>query len=185
MPTNTRKPTTPRKPLPPALSQARPPKADLDVSKLILTGKYGNKKLSTQLQQAITSCTVEATIEGAGTLTLAVTDWAEGMLHSQLIKGSATLVFDAISYTLSKIARQDTIMTLTFEETAVSLLRLYDKPKKADRANGTRAQFVRSMVKEVTQARIPFQCPEVNAKQPIAKPTAASRVRVQRWPISL
>ena len=32
----------------------------------------------------------------------------------------------------------------------------------------TRAQFVRSMVREVTQARIPFACPEVNRRQAIA-----------------
>jgi hypothetical protein len=59
-------------------------------------------------------------------------------------------------------------MTLTFEETAVYWLRQYDNRKKAERDTTTRAQFIRSMVREVSQVRIPFECPEVNVRQPIA-----------------
>ena len=67
-----------------------------------------------------------------------------------------------------KVSKSDTALTLTFEETAVSLLRLYSSPRKSDRATTTRAQFVRSLVQEVKEARIPFACPEVNKRQAVA-----------------
>lgn len=150
---------------PPRLSTVRPPAADLDPGKMTLAGK----PVGAKLRAAITDTSLEQTIAGASTLTLTVDDWAGGLMNSQLVKGATTLIFDAISFTLIKLDRQDDgTMTLTFEETAVNLLRQYNKPKKANRANTTRAQFVRSMVTEVTQARIPFKCPEVNDKQPIA-----------------
>lgn len=168
----------------PVLSAVRPPAADLDVSSLVLSGPKlkGTKQLSQQIRQAVTAMTLAQTMEGASTLTISVTDWSGALMRSQLLTGAVTVTFDGLSYTLTKVARADTVMTLTFEETAVALLRLYNKPKKANRDNTTRAQFVRSMVQEVTQARIPFQCPEVNVRQNVAKPTA-NRVMAQRtWP---
>jgi hypothetical protein len=149
----------------PTLSTVRRPRADLDVGNLKLQGKH----VSAKLGQAITDGSIDQTIAGASTLTLTVSDWSEGLLHSKLITGAATLTFDGLSFTLVKIARaQGSSMTLTFEETAVNLLRQYKGPKKANRANTTRAQFVRSLVREVKEAKIPFQCPEVNKKEPIA-----------------
>ena len=168
----------------PSLSTVRPPRSDLDVSRLTLKGPKvkGHKQLATQIQQAITSGQLETTIEGASTLTLTVTDWSEGLLKSQLITGAVQLSFDGEDYVLTKLARQDTIMTLTFEDRAVNLLRGFSKAKKANRANTTRAQFVRSMVQECANPRIPFHCPEVNVKQPIAEPKVL-RARTKRWPI--
>ena len=148
----------------PQLSTVRRPAADLDVSNLTLQGKA----LSAKLKQAVTDGSIEQTIQGASTLTLTVADWAHGLLRSQLLTGAVTLTFDGLNFTMVKISNQDTSITLTFEETAVNLLRQYSKPRKANRANTTRAQFVRSLVQEVTQARIPFQCPEINKKQPVA-----------------
>ena len=153
-----------------ALSTVRPPAADLDTGNLRLQ----NQKLTARLAQAITDASVEQTIEGASTLTITVADWARGLLRSQLLTGKVTMTFDGISFTLVKISEAtDWKLTLTFEETAVNWLRQYTKPRKANRANTTRAQFVRSMVQEVTQVRIPFICPEINVKQPIAKPTSS------------
>jgi|SRR5215467_6325442 len=181
MPTNEASAKSRAKVKVPVLGAVRPPRADFDVAAITLSGpKTGNRRLSVQLRSAITDGTIETTIDGASTLTLVVTDWAEGLLHSELITGALTVTFDGESFTLTKIARQDTSMTLTFEDTAVNLLRKYNKAKKADRANSTRAQFVRSMVQEVTEARIPFMCPEVNDKQPIGKPTVL-RMRSKPW----
>lgn len=166
------KPTIKVKPGPP-LSAVRPPRTDFDVSKLTLSGPKatrGSRRLSAQITQAVTDAALEQSMDGASTLTLGITDWAEGLLHSQLILGAVTVSIDKLDFTLSKIARQDDKMTLTFEETAVSLLRVNRSAKKANRATVTRAQFARSMVQEVTEFTIPFQCPEVNTKQPIAAP---------------
>jgi hypothetical protein len=150
--------------LPAALATARPPAADLDVANLTLQGKG----VSAKLKQAITDGSIEQTIQGASTLTLTVADWAGGLLRSALLAGGVTLTFDGLSFTMVKISKSDTALTLTFEETAANLLRQYSSPKKADRATTTRAQFVRSLVQEVTQARIPFRCPEVNKRQAVA-----------------
>lgn len=167
----------------PVLSTVRPPQADLDAGSIVLSGPKlkGSRQITQQIRQAITGITLDQTMEGASTLTVTVTDWSMALMRSQLLTGAVTVNFDAIDYTLTKVARADTIMTLTFEETAVSLLRLYSKAKKADRATTTRAQFVRSMVQEVTQARIPFQCPEVNTKQNVGKPTANAVMAQRIW----
>ena len=148
----------------PVLSVVRRPRADLDVGALRLQGE----QLSAKLQNAITDSSLETTLDGATTLTLTVSDWHQGLLHSSVIQGAALLTFDGETFVLSKLARQGSTMTLTFEDQAVNLLRRYSKPKTADRASVTRAQFVRSLVVEVREARIPFRCPEINVRQPIA-----------------
>jgi hypothetical protein len=150
--------------LPAALATARPPAADLDVSNLTLQGKG----LSARIKQAVTDGSIEQTIQGASTLTLTVADWAGGLLHSAVLAGGVTLTFDGLNFTMVKLSKTDTALTLTFEETAVNLLRQYSSPRKSDRATTTRAQFVRALVQEVKEARIPFACPEVNKRQAIA-----------------
>jgi hypothetical protein len=155
----------------PELSVVRRPRADFDVSNLKLQGQ----DLSARLSQAISDGSIDTTIQGASTLALTVSDWYRGLLNSQLLYGLVTLNFDGLNYTLVKVSSSsDAKMTLTFEETAVNILRRYSAPKKADRANTTRAQFVRSLVQEPKEARIPFKCPEVNVKQPIAGATGAN-----------
>lgn len=148
----------------PQLSAVRPPAADLDVANIKLTGK----DLTAKLRNAITDASLEQTIQGASTLTITVSDWHEGLLHSQLVKEACTLTFDGLSFTLTKLSRQGYTTALTFEETAVALLRKYRSPRKATRSSTTRAQFIHSMVTEVKEAVIPFVCPELNIVQPIA-----------------
>jgi hypothetical protein len=149
----------------PQLSTVRPPGADLDVGNLTLN----DKPLTAKLKQAIVDGSLEQSIEGASTFTLTIADWYEALLRSNLIMGASTLTFDGISFTLVKTSRlAQSQLKLTFEETAVNLLRRYNTAKKANRKTTTRAQFVQSMVKEVKQAVIPFKCPEVSVIQPIA-----------------
>lgn len=157
---------------PPRLGVVRPPQADLDPGKLTLQGK----KLSVALTRAITDMTMEQTIEGASTLTMTVADYSGAFLRSQLLTGQVTVTFDHLEFVLVKTAKGDRAVTLTFEERAVNLLRQYRKPRKANRDSTTRAQFVRSLITEVTQARIPYAIPEVNVRQDIASST-----QVMRW----
>ena len=143
--------------------------ADLDPGNIRLQGQ----KISAKLSQAITAMTIESRIDGSSTLTITVYDYAKAFLRSQLMAGNVTLMFDGLYYTLVKTATTTTGVTLTFEETLVSLLRLYDTPKKADRATTTRAQFVRSLCTEVQEATIPYRIPEVNVREPIAPSTTS------------
>ena len=129
----------------------------------------GEKRLTVNLKSLITEATHEQTIEGASTLTIVVRDADRGLLRSSLVKTRSMMWLDGIWYSLVKVSRQGNAVTLLFEETAVSLLRRYQRPKKANRANTTRAQFVRSLVREVRESNIPFRIPEVNERQPIAK----------------
>jgi hypothetical protein len=161
----------------------RPPKADIDISKVILSGPKmaGKRSLAAQVQGRITGSSVETTIEGASTLTLTITDWSRALVHNPLIAGPVQVTFDGEEFVLTKVAKADTTITLTFEDRAVNLLRQYSKPKKADRAHTTRAQFVRSMAQEVKEATIDFVCPEISTKQPIAKPSkVVVRTRTKR-----
>lgn len=139
----------------------------LDLGDLIVRG---DKKVSVNLTRSTTEATHEQSIEGAGTLTVVVHDPKRGLLRSNIVKRKSPLVLDKVEYRLVRVARQGDQVTLVFEETAVNILRDYDSPKKANRDNTTRAQFVESLVREPKDYRIPFWCPERNVRQPIAGP---------------
>lgn len=150
------------------LATVRAPMWDFDITQLQLRGDKGDKIL---LNALLTEATYEGTIEGASTVTITVHDFNRTLARSALIKTAATLVLDNVTYTLVKVARDGNQLTLTLEETAVNVLRRYDKPRKANRDNTTRAQFVRALVKEPTEYVIPFRCPEADARQPVASAT--------------
>jgi len=152
----------------PKLSVVRRPRADLDPGNVKLQGK----KVSVQLARAITDMQLEQTIEGASTLTITVTDYTGSFLRSALLTGPVTATFDGIEWTLVKTSKGDRTVVLTFEERAVNLLRQYSKPRKASRDSVTRAQFVRSLITEVKEARIPYSIPEINERQTVAPTTS-------------
>lgn len=154
------------------LGTFRPPARDLDMSHVDIRGDRG---LVARIKAAVSAAELVMTIEGASTLTLTVQDYSRALLRSPIPQTRATLELDGVEYTLVKVGHDANQVKLVFEETAVNLLRRYDSPRKANRANTTRAQFVWGMVNEVTQRRIPFECPELKERQPIAKqPEAAS-----------
>lgn len=148
------------------LKTARAPTPSLTLGSLVLVGDKG---VRANLNRALTEIVHEQTIEGASTVTIQVRDPTRGLLRSNIVKTKATLVLDQVQYRLVKVAREGGQLTLTFEETAVNVLREFDSPRKANRANTTRAQFVRTLVREPTKFVIPFRCPELKAQQPIAK----------------
>jgi hypothetical protein len=147
------------------LGTARQPAQDLDVARLRL---FGTRAKAAELRNSVTGMDLEMTIDGASTLTIKVSDWHRGLLRSQLLQEASWVNLDGVEYTLSKISHDADELTLIFEETVVHLLRRYNEPKKANRDNTTRAQFIRGMVNEVRERRIPFSCPELNLKQRVA-----------------
>jgi hypothetical protein len=146
------------------LAPARPTQA-LTLDHLVI---HGDKGVAVSLLAATTQAVHEETLEGASTVTLTVRDPDRRLLRSTIVRTRATLTLDRVEYRLVKVARAGNQVTLTFEDAAANVLRDYSSPKKANRANGTRAQFVRSLVREPRDALIPFHCPEINVKQPIA-----------------
>jgi len=151
--------------LPARLGVVRPPAADLDPGSLVLQGG----PMPIQLAQAVTTMVLTQTMAGASTLEITVADNTGDFLRSKLLRGGLTLTWDGVQYTLVKTARGERNVQLTFEEAAVNLLRGYNKPKKAARSLVTRAQFVRGLITEVKETRIPFAIPEVNVRQPVSK----------------
>jgi hypothetical protein len=131
---------------------------------------HGDLGVKVSLNAATTQVVHEATLEGASTVTITVRDPTRGLLRSNIVKTKSTLTLDRVQFRLVKVARRGGELTLTFEETAVNVLREHDDPKKANRDTMTRAQFVQSLVSEPRDFQIPFMCPELKVQQPIAPP---------------
>lgn len=153
------------------LGTFRPPAQDLDVQHVRIQGDRGvvagAKKLTSAMELVMT-------MEGASTLTVKVRDYSRTLLRSNITQTTSKLMLDNIEYSLVKVSHVEDEITLIFEETAVNLMRQYDKPKKANRDNTTRAQFIRGMVNEVKERRIPFECPELTEKQTVAAASAGT-----------
>ena len=150
-----------------SLGTVRPPQRDLEIGQLNLRGERGEVA---NLLRAVTSAELQTTIEGASTLTLKIRDHSRKLLRSVLSRTRSALTLDGVPYVLVKVARDGNELTYVFEDLAVNLLRRYSKPRKANRANTTRAQFIRGLVLEPNEAQIPFVCPELNERQPTLKP---------------
>lgn len=147
-----------------------------------------SKKFDIDIFEAITDANLELTVEGASTLTLEMEDFDGRLLNSGTLttwvwgkdsnigKESSWMrvgravdaELDDITFRLVKVSKTQTKLTLTFEERAVSLLRLKKGARKASRKKVTRAQFVRTLVKEVKKyGGVSYFIPEISKKQPI------------------
>ena len=147
------------------LATAATPARPLELQDLRL---QGDKNVVAALNRAMTGATQDETLEGASVVVITVRDPARGLLRSNIVKTRATLILDKVQYRLVRVAREGNQLTLTFEETAVNVLRDYDEPRKANRDTTTRAQFVQTLVREPKEFVIPFKCPELNERQAIA-----------------
>lgn len=152
--------------------------ADLSIDSLKLTGLNAKgKKWSLSITGSITDAEIERSIEGASTLTLTVHDPDWAILNSGLFDRRVDGRLDAVDvqvdthwFRLVQVAPSDDTLTLTFEDRDVAYLRRHTKYKKVARGKTTRAEFVRSLVKEVkADGGIQFQCPELHKTQPKAK----------------
>lgn len=147
-----------------ALVTARAPRDNLAIESL----RLNDAKLSLSLTALVTSLDLDETMDGASALTIVVFDPQRVVLNSPLAATASVVTFDRVDYTLVGVEITDANLTLTFEETAVHVLRQQRGPVKANRYNTTRAQFIRSLVRQPKHYTIPFKAPEVNVKQPIA-----------------
>lgn len=156
----------------PVTGTFRPPGRDLDVDHLrVWAPGTSPTRVRADLKKLTSDGELVQSLEGASTLTLKVRDYSRHLLRSPLCEQRSTLSLDGIEYTLVKVSHVEDEITLIFEETAINILRQMDDPKKASRDNTTRAQFIRGMVAEAAtkgKRRIPFNCPELNQRQPIA-----------------
>lgn len=126
-----------------------------------------------RLRECLIDSGKEEADDGVPTLMLEVFDPSRKLLNSKLLATSPTLVHDGVTWQLQKVDKQGRRLRLIFEPAIGAVLRLFDEPKRWNRANVTRAQVVEQVLQEAEQAngiRIPFVCPERDVIQPIAKP---------------
>jgi hypothetical protein len=121
------------------------------------------------ITDAIVGGSLERTIDGASTLTIDVHDPHRRLIRSPDLKRAIDFHYEGTWFRLVKIAKSGNTVSLTFEDRDVAYLRRHTKPRAMSRGKVTRAQFVRTLVREVKENRIDFYCPELNQRQAIAK----------------
>lgn len=145
----------------------------------VATFKLDGRKLTADVIGAVTGGNIELTIEGASTLTLDLKDPDGKLLDSFLFRQTVRLIAADIRWELVKVTKNGDGLSLTFEDYIVALLRRKNKHKKVARNKQTRAQFIRSQVREVRAVDITFVCPAVNVRQPIDRSSKAKH-RIDR-----
>jgi hypothetical protein len=154
---------------------------DVRITRLVLNGE----RVDVRIEQAITSASIERTMEGASTLTLTVHDPQLALLQSGIFNRRVLASIDRFSFWLVKVSKQGNQLTLTFEDTQVARLRIPNRPRKAVRGKVTRAQFALSLIRELKAPRIPYVIPELNIRQPVGVTparTSASERSTNREP---
>lgn len=148
----------------------------------LLDGLAFDARIETMVQDAV----LTRTIAGASTLEIVLADPDRILLTglgrttrgggfapggaSFLTQNSPDLLMkiNGYEYSLVKVSKQGSLLTLTLEDYLVALMRQYDEPRKAYRDQVTRAQFAHTLVREVWQRKIGFMSPSELVKQPIA-----------------
>lgn len=180
---------------------------DLDLDGLIFNW-LNDRVPDIEVRGAVTGITIERTIEGASTIEVTIRDpdqrifagsrmWepkvkrdkhgrpsVEYDYYGQRVttpqeRGRAMEIdLDGIVFRLVKVSKSGDDLTLTFEDRVVYWLRRKRGEKRSPRKRLTRAQFILGLLREIKAERVRFVCPELNLRQPIDKPSHASRVRI-------
>jgi hypothetical protein len=143
---------------------------DIDLSSfyLIMKGASGIQAI-----EAITDASVERTIEGASTLRVVLFDRDGSILRSNRLHSRNDVQIDGLWFRLVKVEKSGKMLTLTFEDREIAVLRTYSKPIKqsaaTDRNKVTRAEFILRLIREVKEFKIPVHIPELHKDQPIER----------------
>lgn len=138
---------------------------DLDIPKFqtVMRGMTG-----VDLSSRIIDATVNPTIEGATTLTVDIEDSDHSVLRSGRLAARLDVELEGLWWRLvGTDISDDNQLTLTFENREVSILRLYNKTRIASRTKMTRAEFIRVLVREPHEFKIPYVIPELLDVQPV------------------
>lgn len=128
--------------------------------------------LLAMIEQAVTACTIERTIEGASTLSIEVYDPQRTLLNAGLLDARSVAVIGDLRFSFVQFSGGgNESLTLTFEDEQINKLRRYNKPLKATRGQVTRAQFLQRLAKE---ASVSLFAPEAFRVQPVGSSQPAS-----------
>jgi hypothetical protein len=166
----------------PFQSEAESRRRELAIEAMTLNGEA----LDARVSMAIKDIPYERTIEGASTVQLLLVDPDGELLDSGLFSAAVDIELpgpsaitpdggglpigsdDALGFRLVRIKSPAAILTLEFEDREVALLRAHRSLRQASRADVTRAEFIRSLVREVKVKTIRFWSPELHRTQPIS-----------------
>jgi hypothetical protein len=139
-------------------------KEDLDVEAFKLQMK---SKLSVDVRDRILSCTLEPSVEGATTVTVEIEDSDHSLLRSGRLASRVDVNIEGLWFRLIGVQLNTASITLTFEDREIAVLRTYDKKRIASRTKMTRAEFIRVLVREPKEFRIPCVIPELQDIQAV------------------
>jgi hypothetical protein len=166
----------------PFLPEPESQRRELAIESLVLNGQT----LDAHASAAIKDIPYERSIEGASTVQLVLVDPDGDLLDSGLFSAAVDIELpspsaivpaggglpigsdDPLGFRLVRIRTSGATLTLEFEDREVALLRAHKSLRHASRADVTRAEFIRSMVREVKVKTIRFWSPELHQSQPIS-----------------
>lgn len=147
--------------------------------------RLNGRELDARVGQAIKDIPFERTVEGASTVTLALIDPDGELLDSGLFSAAVDIELpapgsivpagqdlpvptgDMLGFRLVRIKTAGAVLSCEFEDRQVASVRAHKAIRHASRADMTRAEFVRSLVREIKEPRIRFWSPELHQRQPI------------------
>lgn len=116
------------------------------------------------------------TIEGASTLTVPVYDPNLSLLRHSLLSQKFDAGLDGLHFRYLGLNKTGKNLTLTLEDRDVAKLREFTGPARAFREEVTRAEFVKSLVREANPS-LDFFCPQLHVKQPIEKKSQGKKAK--------
>jgi cell wall-associated NlpC family hydrolase len=147
---------------------------DVDIDKLVLD-VVGRSNGDFDARESLLEAEVEVTITGASNLTLTFRDPDRVMLRMPIFALSIEVEVRGWHFRLVKRRKIGENLQLTFDVRAVADLRDRKTFRKAVRGKINRAQFMRSLVRDIKHNRPDFICPEINDDQPIERIAKAKR----------
>lgn len=133
--------------------------SDVDLATLNLALKG---KASLQVIEAVVDANVTRTIEGASTVVISVFDRDRELLNSGRLGKNTDIKIDGLWFRFVSFRKNGDYLDLTFEDREVAVMRTYKKHIVVARKSVSRARFIKRMVNEVKEFKIPFVCPEID-----------------------
>ncbi|HEY7419461.1 MAG TPA: peptidoglycan DD-metalloendopeptidase family protein [Ktedonobacteraceae bacterium] len=130
--------------------------------------------VKTNIRPSVTDAVFEDSIDKTNTFTLTVHDPDWELLNTGALQEVIDLnpgKIPKLWYRLDSFTVNDDTITLVFATRNAVYLSYHHHAYKASRKRVTRAQFILSMLRKVKITKIPFHCPQLNVRQPVATQT--------------
>jgi hypothetical protein len=137
---------------------------DLDLETLLI---YLKSKVKFDSVDRVQDISVTRTVEGASTVVVTLIDTDRAILRSGLLNSKLDIDLNGLWFRLVKVEKMGDILSLTFEDREIALLRTYNKLKLAHRSKVTRAEFINNLINEVKEEDIPVVIPQLHTVQAI------------------